>query len=174
MHKKRQCKYESLTIRQANHKNSAETAQLGVVCKFLSHEQQRLKEDREREVKSISKEARKLRELRPIPGETLNRFHREQKAHIRDVCIHIVHCYMCRQDRNKQRWLKCRLDKGVNALPPERPVTTPDHLQFVYDAFPETYNFSVGYDWTHDKASNVSNNMVILVGMVNLLRPGDS
>ena len=39
MARKRQVKYESLTIRQAYHKNSAEDAQLGVVLKFLRQEQ---------------------------------------------------------------------------------------------------------------------------------------
>ena len=48
MHKKRQCKYESLTIRQAQHKNSAEQAQLDVVRKFLEQEKNRRAGDIER------------------------------------------------------------------------------------------------------------------------------
>ena len=93
---------------------------------------------------------------RPVECHTLNRFHAEQRENIRDVCVHIVACYMARQERNKERWLLKSRSKGPDVLPIQAPVDTPEHLQFLCQAFPEIYSFTVGYDWRYNRSSKVS------------------
>jgi len=147
--KKRKVKYESKRIIQAQHKNAAEGAQLNVVNKYLKHENRLKLDDLDHEVRSIKKGITGLLATRAIPGEALNLFHKEQKEHIRDVSIHIVNCYVCRQNKNKQKYVRQQMSKGADVLPyGERPVRTPEHMDFIIDAFPEVTNMvELGWKW---------------------------
>merc|ERR1712178_382623 len=147
--KKRKVKNESKRIIQAQHKNAAEGAQLNVVNKYLKHENRLKLDDLDHEVRSIKKGITGLLATRAIPGEALNLFHKEQKEHIRDVSIHIVNCYVCRQNKNKQKYVRQQMSKGADVLPyGERPVRTPEHMDFIIDAFPEVTNMvELGWKW---------------------------
>ncbi len=156
MKKEKKCKYESLTIRQAQHMNLAEEAQLRVVHKFINSEEKRRSDDIDKARKRFEKTLEAIRKTAPVPADVLHSFHQDKKSNLLDVVLHISNCYMQKQDRNKAEWIERQSSKDIlQRLPPELPVKTPDNLTFLADAFPEVYNMSVGLDWTYEKASKV-------------------
>ncbi len=140
---KRRNMYESLTIKQAQHKNFALDAHLSLVHKIISGEKRIRKDEIDKARKVVAQTLERTRDVFPVTGNDLQAFHVERRGHFQDVCLHIVNCYLRRQDKNKAHWLRMREHQ---MLPCSRPVTTPDHLLFIHEAFPETYYMKVDAD----------------------------
>ena len=67
----------------------------------------------------------------PVPASALIDFHDRQHLRCNDVAMHVVYCYLLKQERNKEVWAHLSNEKGAKALSTARPVKTPDHLDFI-------------------------------------------
>ena len=119
--RKRKCKYESITIKQANHKNSSEDAQLRTVQQVMESERQRYLDEIEKQRKAIEKDLNKFRRA-SVPLLDVTQKQVERKEYIKDVCIHLATCYMSHQDKKK-------------ATGQYQPIRTPEHMFFIQDTF---------------------------------------
>ena len=145
--------HESLTIKQAQNKNYGLEEHSKFVGRIYEQEKKRRAEEIDKERKRIVKEIKRTRRVFPLPGHALNNLHRRRSEKIDDMCMHVVSCYMHRQEKNKYRWMQ-EVKEGNLAY---RPVCTPDHLLFVKDVFPEAYRNTVeiGYMFKHKESADI-------------------
>lgn len=147
------CNYDSLAIKQAQHKNFALEEHMELVKKVIRQEKHRREDEIDKAHRVLQKELEKVRSVKPLPGYALNRLHEERKKRINDICLHVVNCYMQKQDQNKTQWNKA-IARGRMS---NRPVCTPEHFRFVNTAFPEVINSAVPPNWKcmHNKKANI-------------------
>jgi len=138
--------FDSLTIKQALHKNHALNAHLSLCERIVEQERHRISAEIDKQRKKIQNTINEIRKTNTLRTEDLYERHENKRDNVKEVAIHMVNCYMRRQDKRKSEYLMLQ-EQGL--LPDRRPVVTPDHLCFIREIFPETFSYSVDQMWQY-------------------------
>ncbi len=69
--------------------------------KFLEREQRFSSGELDKKNNHIVEKLSNIKETQAVPAKTLFQFYDKEKANIENVCVHIVNCYLNRQEKNK-------------------------------------------------------------------------
>ena len=143
--KKKKCRHDTLTIKQAHHKNHALQAHLQTVHKVIDLDKRRASDDLDKTLAMLHQEKDTLREVHPLGGDDLLKIHCYRRRRLFTACFSIIHCYMSRQHKKMATGPTVPLDRS-------KLVTCPDHIDFVRRVFPEACDLGLKKGWTYDKS----------------------
>ncbi|KAI0219096.1 hypothetical protein LSAT2_029279 [Lamellibrachia satsuma] len=153
---RRKYKNETLTIRQAMHKNIALNCHLDLVKRVIAEENKHRIAKLIKERDATFRKMKTIREVFPYDMDQLNEVHRLRASRRHHIFMHIVNCYMLQQERNNKMWNSLQ---EIQALPPapHRPVDMSEHIRFVQDKFPKTCSFATEHGWqySHNPAADM-------------------
>ena len=126
-------KFESITFKKAHYQNYVLDEHTKLVKKIIEQERAKVQDELDKERRRLEAELDRIRMVKQPDSQDLFDFQDERRRVVQDVCLHIVYCYLKRQDKNKIEWNRS-VNSGQMA---ERPLKTPENFEFIRNSFPE-------------------------------------